>query len=59
MRLLIIVGGLTLAIGLSAVVTSPTDSTAATSECSGENCPPPAGGGGHECERKSKAPTTS
>jgi hypothetical protein len=58
MRLLIILAGLTVAIGLSAVA-SPTASVAAAPECSGPNCPPPSGGGGHDCEHKRQDQTTS
>jgi hypothetical protein len=28
-------------------------------DCTGENCPPPAGQGGHDCEHEKKQPTTS
>jgi hypothetical protein len=28
-------------------------------ECTGQNCPPPSGQGGHDCERKKNEQTTS
>ena len=43
--------------GLPGLVTIPTANAA---ECTGANCPPPAGqGGGHDCERKKQEQTTS
>lgn len=59
MRLLILLAGLTMAVGLPALVASPTVGAAATPECSGDNCPPPTGGGGQGCERQRQPPTTS
>jgi hypothetical protein len=57
MRLLIILAGLTVATGFlpsaSPVV------RAAAAECTGENCPPPAGQGrGHDCHKRQEQPTS-
>jgi hypothetical protein len=38
---------------------SPVVSPASAAECTGENCPPPAGKSGHDCERKKQEQTTS
>jgi hypothetical protein len=32
---------------------------ASAAECTGANCPPPAGEGGHDCQRKKQEQTTS
>jgi hypothetical protein len=32
---------------------------ARAADCTGENCPPPGGQGGHDCEHEKKQPTTS
>jgi hypothetical protein len=32
---------------------------ASAAECTGQNCPPPAGQGGHDCERDKQDQTTS
>jgi hypothetical protein len=42
--------------GIPAFVPIPAASAA---ECTGENCPPPAGQGGHDCEGKKQEQTTS
>jgi hypothetical protein len=42
--------------GIPAFVTIPAASAA---ECTGENCPPPAGQGGHDCKSKKQEQTTS
>jgi hypothetical protein len=58
MRLVIILAGLTLATGLW-LSASPFASTAAAAECSGQNCPPPAGQGrGHDCHKRQQQPTS-
>jgi hypothetical protein len=46
----------TVASGFPAFVTIPAANAA---ECTGENCPPPAGQGGHDCEGKKQEQTTS
>jgi hypothetical protein len=58
MRLLIILAGLTFATGLLPS-TLPLVRTATAAECSGENCPPPAGQGrGHDCHKRQEQPTS-
>jgi hypothetical protein len=57
MRLLIILAGLNVALGILPAA-PPAVSAVAAAECTGENCPPPAGSG-HDCERKQKEQTTS
>jgi hypothetical protein len=42
--------------GIPAFVTIPAANAA---ECTGANCPPPAGQGGHDCQRKKQEQTTS
>jgi hypothetical protein len=42
--------------GIPAIVTIPAASAA---ECTGENCPPPDGQGGHDCDREKQDQTTS
>lgn len=32
---------------------------ASAAECTGQNCPPPSGQGGHDCEREKQEQTTS
>jgi hypothetical protein len=58
MRLFIItaaVAAVTLS-GLPGFMAIPAASAAG---CTGANCPPPAGQGGHDCERKKQEQTTS
>ncbi len=43
---------LLLSAGLCAALPVAVPSPAVAQECSGENCPPPQSGSGHDCERK-------
>jgi hypothetical protein len=42
--------------GIPVFMTTPAASAA---ECTGANCPPPAGQGGHDCQGKKQEQTTS
>ena len=44
---------------LAAVPAAGPVSQAQSQECTGENCPPPVGQGGHDCEHEKKEQTIS
>ncbi|WP_457938213.1 hypothetical protein [Mesorhizobium sp. 10J20-29] len=56
MRLLM---SLFLLAGLATALPVGGPSPAGAQECSGENCPPPQSGSGHDCERKKQEDTVS
>ena len=58
MRLLLI-AACVLSIGGFAIPSFVSVDDASAAECTGQNCPPPSGQGGHDCEREKQEQTTS
>jgi hypothetical protein len=58
MRLFLIAAAVA-AVAASGIPASVVIPAASAAECTGANCPPPAGQGGHDCQRKKQEQTTS